>query len=91
MTAPTPECNSVSLTDNLVPCRGRLPPGLKDWVDDVASFAAYSNALFLNGHQIGRYVREQARKALRYPWHSWRVDSGNNIGAGHIPFSGLFG
>jgi len=82
ITTPTPEHNSIALTDNLAPCRDCEDDharDLKDWADEVASFAAYGqgNAPLLNDHQIGNYIREQARKPLRYPWHSWRVDWGH--------------
>jgi hypothetical protein len=67
MTAPTPERDSIALTDELAPggdCEVRLPLGFKDWADGVASFAAYGegNAPLLNDHQIGSYVKELARK-----------------------------
>jgi hypothetical protein len=82
MTAPTPERDSVALTDKPVSCgdcEDRLPLGLKDWADGVASSAAYGegNALLLNDHQIGSYVREHVRKPPRHPWHSWRVEWGH--------------
>ena len=77
----TPERDSIALTDNLVSCGDcedydHLPQGLEDWVDGVAT-QGEGNALLLNDHQIGNYVREQARRPLRYPWHSWRVDWGH--------------
>jgi hypothetical protein len=73
----TPERDSIALTDNLVSCGDcedydHLPKGLEDWVDGISS-----NAPLFNDHQIGNYVRERARRPLRYPWHSWRVDWGH--------------
>jgi len=76
MTALTPKHDSILLTDsNLAPCRDREDDhsrDLKDWADEVASHAAYGqgDAPLLNDHQIGNYIREQARKPLRYPWHA---------------------
>ena len=73
MTAVTPEP-----ADNLVPCEDfvHLPQSFEDWMDGVAAHGE-GNTPLLNDHQIGGYVRERARKPLKYPWHAWRVDWGH--------------
>ena len=73
MTAVTPEP-----VDNLVPCEDfvHLPQSFEDWMDGVAAHEE-GNTPLLNDHQIGGYVRERARKPLKYPWHAWRVDWGH--------------
>ena len=73
MTAVTPEP-----ADNLVPCEDfvHLPQSFEDWMDGVAAHGEGDTPL-LNDHQIGGYVRERARKPLKYPWHAWRVDWGH--------------
>ena len=74
MTAVTPE---PELTDNLVPCEDfvHLPQSFEDWMDGVAAHEE-GNTPLLNDHQIEGYVRERARKPLKYPWHAWRQGGG---------------
>ena len=73
MTAVTPEP-----AENLAPCEDfvHLPQSFEDWMDGVAAHEE-GNTPLLNDHQIGGYVRERARKPLKYPWHAWRVDWGH--------------
>ena len=62
MTAVTQEPDSTALTYNLVSCGDcedfvHLPQGFEDWVDGFVTHGE-GNAVLLNDHQIGNYVKE---------------------------------